>query len=72
MVRRLENKGKDEVILIIYIARATVDAQLAFDCLNSVSLRSTEAKALVEAVMPYVEWQSGKSKHSHNGCRMNR
>lgn len=51
------------MILNIGVARATVDAQLAFDCLNSVSLRTTEAKALVEAVMPYVEWQSGKSAY---------
>ncbi|CAG8957834.1 hypothetical protein HYFRA_00000174 [Hymenoscyphus fraxineus] len=39
-------------------ARPIVDGQLAFDCLNSVALRKPEAQALVDAVKPYVEWQS--------------
>ncbi|KAH8659352.1 hypothetical protein BGZ60DRAFT_566904 [Tricladium varicosporioides] len=39
-------------------ARPVIDAQLAFDCLNSVNLRANEANQLVDAVRPYVEWQS--------------
>ncbi|KAF4629086.1 hypothetical protein G7Y89_g9059 [Cudoniella acicularis] len=39
-------------------AQATIDAQLAFDCLNSVSLRVKEAMDLVDTVRSYIEWQS--------------
>ncbi|TVY75827.1 Peptidase S41 family protein [Lachnellula suecica] len=39
----------------------TVDAQLAHDCLASVPLHATEAKALVEAILPYVEFQTTTS-----------
>jgi hypothetical protein len=39
-----------------------VDGQLAFDCLNSVSLHKTEALALIDAILPYIEWQTGMSR----------
>ncbi|RDW71702.1 hypothetical protein BP5796_07736 [Coleophoma crateriformis] len=39
-------------------AAPTIEAQLAFDCLNSVSLRAKEALELVGSIKPYVEWQS--------------
>jgi hypothetical protein len=42
------------------IATPTVDAQLALDCLNSASLHAKEALALIESILPYVEWQSGE------------
>jgi hypothetical protein len=41
------------------VATPTVSAQLAYDCLNSVPLGSTEATDLVNSLLPYVEWQSG-------------
>ena len=37
---------------------AIVDAQLAFDCLNSVPLKAKEALQLMQAMMPFVELQS--------------
>ncbi|SZF00983.1 unnamed protein product [Blumeria hordei] len=39
-------------------AEPTVSAQLAFDCLNSVPLNKTAAIQLVDAIGPYLEWQS--------------
>ncbi|EPQ64635.1 BgtA-20644 [Blumeria graminis f. sp. tritici] len=41
-------------------AEPTVSAQLAFDCLNSVPLNKTAAIQLVDAIGPYLEWQSGR------------
>lgn len=38
----------------------TIEAQLAYDCLNSVPLHAEEALDLVEAILPYIEWQSGE------------
>jgi len=45
-------------------ATPTVDAQLAYDCLNSAPLDATAATALVDSILPYVEWQSGSSSCS--------
>jgi hypothetical protein len=42
------------------VVTPTVEAQLAYDCLNSVPLHTEEAIALVESILPYIEWQSGK------------
>lgn len=42
-------------------ANPTVDAQLAYDCLTSVPLNSSDATELVTSILPYLEWQSGKS-----------
>ncbi|POS88014.1 hypothetical protein EPUL_000389 [Erysiphe pulchra] len=42
-------------------ATPTVAAQLAYECLTSVPLNHEEAIALVEAILPYVEWQSDLS-----------
>lgn len=39
-------------------ATPTVAAQLAHDCLNSVPLNKTAAIELVDAIEPYLEWQS--------------
>ncbi|RDW61372.1 hypothetical protein BP5796_11264 [Coleophoma crateriformis] len=39
-------------------ATPTVDAALAYECLNSVPLNKTAALALVDACEPYIEWQS--------------
>lgn len=36
-----------------------VPGQLAYNCLNSVPLHKKEASALMDAILPYVEWQSG-------------
>ena len=41
-----------------YIASATIAPSLAYDCLNSVSLHAEEATALVNSLVPYVNWQS--------------
>ncbi|KAF6830567.1 hypothetical protein CPLU01_07257 [Colletotrichum plurivorum] len=38
--------------------KPTVPAQLAYDCLNSVPLGKQEAIDLVDAMVPYLEWQS--------------
>ena len=40
-------------------ATPTVAAQLAHDCLNSVPLNKEAALELVDAMVPYLEWQSG-------------
>jgi hypothetical protein len=40
-------------------ATPTVPAQLAHDCLNSVPLGKESALELVDAIEPYLEWQSG-------------
>ncbi|OIW32669.1 peptidase s41 family protein [Coniochaeta ligniaria NRRL 30616] len=40
------------------IATPTVAAALAYECLNSVPLKKDEAIALVDALEPYLEWQS--------------
>jgi hypothetical protein len=40
------------------IATPTVPAQIAFECLNSVPLNTSAALALVDAIEPYLEWQS--------------
>lgn len=48
------------MLLIRSPATPTVAAQLAHDCLNSVPLNKTAAIELVDAMEPYLEWQSGK------------
>jgi hypothetical protein len=45
-------------------ATPTVPAQLAHDCLNSVPLGKESALEFVEALEPYIEFQSGKHCHS--------
>lgn len=40
------------------VATPTIDAQLGYDCLASVPLHAEQAKAFVEAVLPFVEWQT--------------
>lgn len=47
--------------LKLYLATPTVAAQLAYECLASVPINNDEAKALVEAILPYIEWQSDLS-----------
>lgn len=37
---------------------ATVAADLAYDCITSVPFNATAAAALVDALHPYVDWQS--------------
>ena len=44
------------------VATPTVDAQLAYDCLNSVPLRQPQASSLLDAILPYLEWQTGKNQ----------
>lgn len=39
-------------------ATPTVAAALAYECLNSVPLKKDAAIALVDAIEPYLEWQS--------------
>ena len=38
----------------------TVSGQLAYDCLNSVSLHKEEALDLMNSLLPYTLWQTGK------------
>ena len=38
----------------------TVSGQLAYDCLNSVSLHKEEALALMDSLLPYTLWQTGE------------
>lgn len=40
------------------VATPTVPAQLAYDCINSVPLNKSAALALVDAITPYIRWQS--------------
>ncbi|SZF05319.1 unnamed protein product [Blumeria hordei] len=40
------------------LAWPTVSAQLAYECLNSIPLNKTAAVDLVDAIGPYLEWQS--------------
>jgi hypothetical protein len=45
-----------------------VDGKLAYACLNTVPLDKNAALELVEAILPYVEWQSSMLRydlHSH-------
>lgn len=42
------------------IAIPIIDAQLGYECLTSVPLHAPEALALVNSILPFVEWQSGK------------
>jgi hypothetical protein len=49
-----------KVFAKIISATPTVAASLARECLDSVPLNKTAAIALVEAMKPYLEWQSGK------------
>jgi hypothetical protein len=46
-------------VLIFGVALPTVDAQLAYECLTSVPINSTDATALINSILPYVEWQTG-------------
>ncbi|CZR64528.1 uncharacterized protein PAC_14426 [Phialocephala subalpina] len=39
-------------------ATPTIDAQLGYDCLTSVPLHATQATTLVEAMLPFIEWQT--------------
>lgn len=48
-----------ERLMKVFAATPRVDAQLAYDCLTSVELIPADATALVEAMFPYLEWQSG-------------
>jgi hypothetical protein len=41
------------------VAVPTVDAQLAYECLTSVPINATDATALINSVLPFVEWQTG-------------
>jgi hypothetical protein len=36
-----------------------VSAEVAYDCLTSIPINKDAAVALVESILPYVEWQSG-------------
>jgi hypothetical protein len=40
-----------------------VDGKLAYACLNSVALDKNAALDLVEAILPYVEWQSSMLRY---------
>ena len=42
------------------VATPTISAQLGFDCLNSVSLHAPQALALVDSIVPFVQWQTGQ------------
>lgn len=44
--------------VLISAATPTIDAQLGYDCLTSVPLHDRAAKTLVEATLPFIEWQS--------------
>lgn len=44
-----------------------VDGQLAYDCLNSVSLHADDAVRLVQSIQPYLEWQSSQLLHLREG-----
>jgi hypothetical protein len=54
-------KNSQHKISNVWTATPTVSAQLAYDCLNSVPLGTTEATNLVNSLLPYVEWQSGET-----------
>lgn len=45
---------------MIPVVTPTVPAQLGYDCLNSVPLGKEAAIELVDSLVPYLEWQSGK------------
>jgi len=61
----------------MFAATPTVAASLAYDCLNSVPLNSDAALELVDAIAPYLEFQSGmcspddhltSNVHAHPMC----
>lgn len=51
-------------------AAVKVPGQLAYDCLNSVPLHQKEASALMDAILPYVEWQSGELNLPGKGLKL--
>jgi hypothetical protein len=42
-------------------ATPVVDGELAVACLKSVPLGKEEALQLLESILPYIKWQSGRS-----------
>lgn len=42
------------------VATPVVSAKLAYDCLNSVALHAPQAEELVEAMLPFLQWQTGQ------------
>jgi hypothetical protein len=53
------------------VATPTVPAKLAHDCLNSVPLGKESALEFVEAIEPYLEFQSGKIVILSLSCHVN-
>ncbi|OAA67930.1 peptidase s41 family protein [Niveomyces insectorum RCEF 264] len=47
------------------VATPTIAAALAYDCLRSVPLHTPEALALVDAIEPYLEWQTDPVYKAH-------
>jgi len=45
--------------MLMDLVQPTIAAQLAHDCLASVPLAKQAALNLVDAIEPYLEWQSG-------------
>jgi hypothetical protein len=39
-------------------SRTQIPAQLAWDCINDVPFNASSAKRLIEAIRPYIDWQS--------------
>ncbi|KAF2855087.1 peptidase S41 family protein-like protein [Plenodomus tracheiphilus IPT5] len=40
------------------VVKQEIPAGLAWDCINSVAFNATSAKGLINAIRPYIEWQS--------------
>lgn len=64
-VNRIDPKTKEKktgiLIFNSQIVTATVSASLAYSCLSSVPLNKRAALDLVDAIKPYLEWQSDAS-----------
>lgn len=48
-------------------ATVVVDGQLAYDCLNSVSLHGDDAVRLVRSIEPFLQWQTSEPRKSSPG-----
>lgn len=61
--KHIQNQPPHEADQRLQAGVPVVDGQLAYDCLNSVSLHADNAVRLVQSIQPYLEWQSSESLH---------
>jgi len=55
------SRSSAESMALDVFAQPKVPAKLAYDCLTSVPINKTDATALLNSILPYVQWQSDTS-----------